>query len=238
MQGNTTTSTHHKLAMLLKDSVPRCLLTLYNTKYLEVLLLRRANLKKMSALRQGGRRQTAAYISPQELAAREVYTRKSAQTDNVVLPVGYEKKRANNARAIPTESISMESIPPIPTSNTILQYNSAIFPVHERSPWERYRPIVTSLDLGGKVTIARVLKASTIVGLKQFSASKPKEIIDRFHKLRHTNLVNGLEAFNKMSQLFIVLEEMNVSLTSIVKSPVDLGSQQVAAIMGQVSLLL
>lgn len=218
----------------------------------------------MSAPRQGGRRQTAAYISAQELAAREgcnIEFGKPAQTDSIVLPMGFKKKRANNETAIPTEAIPKESlpteailteailteafpteafpteaVPPIPTSNTILQYSPAVFPVHQGLPWERYRPIVTSLDLGGKITIARGLKASTIVGLKQVSTSKPKQIVDHFHKLRSANLVNGLEAFNTSSQLFIVLEEMHVSLTSIVKSPVDLSSQQVAAVMGQVSL--
>ncbi|KAI5465183.1 kinase-like domain-containing protein, partial [Mariannaea sp. PMI_226] len=90
-------------------------------------------------------------------------------------------------------------------------------------------------DLGGKVTIARSKDPiSTLVGIRKYPTGKAEEILPKSRKLSHLNIVRVLDAFVTNQFLYLVFEDMRLSLEHLVVSPAYPTSLQLGTILGQV----
>ncbi|KAH6871966.1 hypothetical protein B0T10DRAFT_567956 [Thelonectria olida] len=109
-------------------------------------------------------------------------------------------------------------------------------PVRSESPWSSFqRSPVDILDLGGKITVARSkAQPATIVGIRKYPTGKAKDLLPVFRRLQHENIVRVLDAFITKESLYLVFEDMRLSLEHFVVSPAYPTSLQLGTILGQV----
>lgn len=160
------------------------------------------------------KRKTTAYISPQELIT-------SPETRPII---------SKRLRRQPIK----HQLPLITSPTLIPEELSCPFLVQAGSPWENYTPILTFLDLGGESLIARKKNDTARVIVKRFIRSEGSEIAKQFRRLCHPSILQAIEAFTTSDYLYIILEEMHLTLRHIVKSPVNPRANQIAVIVGQV----
>lgn len=107
-------------------------------------------------------------------------------------------------------------------------------PVHKKLPWEKYKKLVTLLDLGGEVIVARRKGSLEMVGVKEVPQGLETETLQWLRKLRHPNITIAIEMFSTASRLYVVYEEMHLPLEHIVRSAAFPSSKQIGTILGQV----
>ncbi|KAH6871691.1 hypothetical protein B0T10DRAFT_522830 [Thelonectria olida] len=109
-------------------------------------------------------------------------------------------------------------------------------PVRSESPWLSFqRSPVDALDVGGKITVARSkAQPATIVGIRKYPTGKAKDLLPVFRRLQHENIVRVLDAFITKESLYLVFEDMRLSLEHFVLSPAYPTSLQLGTILGQV----
>lgn len=184
-----------------------------------------------------GDRETRMYISEQELNHATVPPPPALASGKRLLgkvgeshvephspPTKIKKKehKSNVAKATP-EDISKDA-------------KGAGLPVQEGMPWDRYRELVSVLDLGDKVLVAseRTMPMRR-VGVRRFpQGQKAENVLSWIRKLRHPNIVAALEVFSTDKILYVVFEEMHISLDYLVRSPWKRTSDEVGVILGQV----
>ncbi|KAM0540217.1 hypothetical protein ACHAO7_011402 [Fusarium culmorum] len=105
-------------------------------------------------------------------------------------------------------------------------------------PWEYYiKSPIEFLDLSGRVRIARKRTSpSFCVGVRRFPKQNGDEIMARAFRFDHHNIASAFEAFVTDSFLYMVFEEAVQGLDHLVQSPIYPSCEQLAVILGQVSV--
>lgn len=151
-----------------------------------------------------------------------------------------ESHTPRTPRAVPPKKIRKLEKPDDTTSSSQSAELGTLAnkPARLDSPWLYFqRSSIEVLDLGGKVSIARTkAPASALVGIRKYPVDKAKEILPKSRKLRHLNIVRVLDAFVTKESLYLVFEDMRLSLEHFVISPAYPTSLQLGTILGQVSM--
>ncbi|KFZ13089.1 hypothetical protein V502_06774, partial [Pseudogymnoascus sp. VKM F-4520 (FW-2644)] len=109
---------------------------------------------------------------------------------------------------------------------------SAEPPALFRSP-EIYEKVI-NLDLNGPVTVAQgKARHAGLVAVRAFPFAAAKKALYMHGRVRHSNIVEALDAFTTETSLYIVLEHMPISLYQIVESAKYPTEPELAAILRQ-----
>ena len=100
------------------------------------------------------------------------------------------------------------------------------------SPWEIYKKHF-DLDLNGPVTVAQ--GKTGLVAVRTFTVAGAEKALYMHGQVRHSNIVEAIEAFTTETSFYIVLEYMPISLYQIVESAKYPTESELAAILRQVS---
>ncbi|KAK3934166.1 kinase-like protein [Diplogelasinospora grovesii] len=100
------------------------------------------------------------------------------------------------------------------------------------SPWERYRKVLKWHDLGGDVLLA--VSSKERVNIRVFSEQQAEKSLFWFRQIRHSSFVTALEAFTTNKLLYIVLEEMKITLSHVITCSKYPDRQELGAILGQI----
>jgi hypothetical protein len=103
-------------------------------------------------------------------------------------------------------------------------------------PWSKhYTKVLQWHDLGGDVHLA-VQRASpeSYVNIREFHGKEAEDALFWIQQIRHKSFVQALEAFATESVLYVVLEEMNITLSHVISCSAYPTPQEVGAILGQV----
>lgn len=91
------------------------------------------------------------------------------------------------------------------------------------------------LDLGDKVLVTSERgRPMCRVVVRKFPQEDTENILSWIRRLRHANIVAALEVFSGQKIVYIVFEEMHISLDYLVRTPGKRTSDEVGLIIGQV----
>lgn len=105
-------------------------------------------------------------------------------------------------------------------------------PAKPKSPWEQYEKVYRLLHLEGKVW--RAACGDQLVNLRKVTSSNADRTLYLYHHLDHRNIATMIEAFSTSKGLYIVQEQMQVTLHHLVQFHVETRKDQLIAILGQV----
>jgi hypothetical protein len=106
------------------------------------------------------------------------------------------------------------------------------------SPWGSYDES-HELDRGGPVTVTVAVQREpgiALVNIQKFTKPEMEAALYRYQTVRHSSFVAALEAFITDDHLYVVLEDMPISLEHIVKLPRYPTEVQLVAILTPVKL--
>jgi hypothetical protein len=72
------------------------------------------------------------------------------------------------------------------------------------------------------------------VNIRSFHEDQAEQTLFQFRQIRHRSFVAALEAFTTEQLLYIVLEEMNITLSHVIRCSKYPDKQELGAILGQV----
>ncbi|KFY50099.1 hypothetical protein V495_00354 [Pseudogymnoascus sp. VKM F-4514 (FW-929)] len=127
-----------------------------------------------------------------------------------------------------TRSVKIPRLPSISESGTS-SFTNII--ARQESPWETYKKHF-DLDLNSPVTVAQ--GKAGLVAVREFSVAAAEKALYMHGRVRHSNIVEALDAFTTETSFYIVLEHMPISLYQIVESAKYPTEPELAAILRQV----
>ena len=101
-------------------------------------------------------------------------------------------------------------------------------------PWEQYEHITRLLDYEGTVYLAERKRDQKIVHMRLYPAREAQQTLNRHSAVQHQNIVAVQESFQAQENLYIVFEEMSVTLDQTIDLPGYRHIAQSANVMGQV----
>ena len=105
-------------------------------------------------------------------------------------------------------------------------------------PWGSYDES-HELDRGGPVTVTVAVQrepGTALVNIRKFTKPEMEAALYRYQNVQHSSFVTALEAFITDDHLYVVLEDMPISLEHIVKLPRYPTEVQLAAILAPVKV--
>ncbi|KAK3304833.1 uncharacterized protein B0T15DRAFT_537725 [Chaetomium strumarium] len=102
------------------------------------------------------------------------------------------------------------------------------------SPWEHYREAFTWHDLGGDALLAVKMSPEKRVNIRAFPEDQAEQALFWFRQVRHCSFVAALEAFATEKLLYVVLEEMDITLSHVIRCSRYPDKQELGAILGQI----
>lgn len=103
-------------------------------------------------------------------------------------------------------------------------------------PWkEHYTKVLEWHDLGGNVHLAvHNIVSEKYVNIREFKATEAEDALFWIQQIRHESFVTAIEAFDAGNVLYVVLEEMNITLSHVISCSRYPTPQEVVSILGQV----
>lgn len=107
------------------------------------------------------------------------------------------------------------------------------------NPWKEYDEIYGILDFEGIASLAIMKKPPrTLVNIRRYPSSAAEKLVHVYGQLRHRNIVALYEVFADQEELFLLFENMPLTLDNIAHCHQYPSEQQFIAILGQVGLPL
>lgn len=175
-----------------------------------------------------GDRDTHMFVSPQELEARKQYQPKPQNS-----PVHLGDSPIPNKlhkRKTPYEDRPKADSVDSPSSSSRSHEASGF---HQGSPWRQYINVITVLDLGGEVNLARRKNTLQMFHIRNLGKDREREVSSWLHMV-HDNIVATVEVFANKGSFYVVNEETLLSLEHIVRSTAFPSAKAVGTITGQV----
>lgn len=104
------------------------------------------------------------------------------------------------------------------------------------TPWKGYQEVYTWHDLGGDVLLAITKSPEKRVNIRLFPAKHAEQSLYWFRHVRHKSFVAAREAFTTDDFLYVVLEEMDITLSHVIACSKYPDQQELGAILGQVGV--
>jgi hypothetical protein len=159
----------------------------------------------------------------------------SSKRKRVFLPEAYRSTTLPQGTGPASSSIRIK---PAPNSQALIPAGEVAVSTHDilwESPWEYYQQAY-ELNIGGFVFVAsEQAPPHDLFIIRQLLGNVEKVHI--LQAVRHRNFQQMLECFNFEGSYFAVFSYDPISLAHIAKSPPFLTELQLAAIVGQVSIL-
>ncbi|KAJ6102609.1 hypothetical protein N7486_005036 [Penicillium sp. IBT 16267x] len=116
----------------------------------------------------------------------------------------------------------------------LITQSGALGPVvHNGSPWNIYK-IIFTCDLAGKVSISEHRRQnSQLVALRTTTRPEGEELLKKYVRLHHINIISAMECFKEDELLHFVVEDLPVSLEHLVASDAYPTEAQLASILKQ-----
>lgn len=186
------------------------------------------------------RRDTQLYINdadsssiPQRDRITEVAgTRRSTNT-----PTPIKNKLHKKPRSIGKGNVESDRFRTSPFAKAV---HPRILGTHHGDPWkEYYTKVLQWHDLGGDVYLAvRRAAPESYVNIREFNGKEAEDALFWIQQIRHDSFVKALEAFATDSVLYVVLEEMNITLSHVISCSRYPTPLEVGAILGQVRSMI
>lgn len=151
-------------------------------------------------------------------------------------------EKANKVRSR-SPVIDVVESPPTPKTWTKLESVAEETPLpnslkqRNESPWGRYDES-HELDRGGPVTVTVAIQrepGTALVNIRKFAKPEMEAALYRYQNVQHGSFVTALETFITDDHLYVVLEDMPISLEHIVQLPRYPTDVQLAAMLAPVS---
>jgi len=148
-----------------------------------------------------------------------------------VIPVkGKLHKKPRFTESVNTESLQSE---PAPLPKVVCPQ---ILGTQFGDPWkEHYTKVLEWHDLGGDVHLAVQRTANEkYVNIREFKGTEAEDALFWIQQIQHESFVTALEAFATDNVLYVVLEEMNITLSHVISCSRYPTPHEVVPILGQV----
>ncbi|KAH8655586.1 hypothetical protein BX600DRAFT_440095 [Xylariales sp. PMI_506] len=101
-------------------------------------------------------------------------------------------------------------------------------------PWGAYEIAFQRQDLGGNVELAVEKASARFVNIRVFPSEAAEETLYWIRQIRNESFVTALETFTTNDFLYIVLEEMQITLSRVISCSRYPTQHQLGAILGQI----
>ncbi|KAJ5640354.1 uncharacterized protein N7484_008216 [Penicillium longicatenatum] len=126
----------------------------------------------------------------------------------------------------------------VKTRSEMITESGALGPVLQNgSPWDIYKVIFTC-ELAGKVSICENHRQnSQLVALRTTTRLEGVELLKKYVRLNHINILSAMEYFKEDTSLHFVVEDLPVTLEHLVASDAYPTEAQLASILKQVKII-
>ncbi|KAL7940558.1 kinase-like domain-containing protein [Trichoderma barbatum] len=173
-------------------------------------------------------RATQMFISSQELrkGAERQPNNGSLPPIDEDIPQSLKRRRQDNNRIAKVARIDTKR--PGQTLKRLFPYNQG------ELYQDQYKGQITLLDLDGEVNIVQRKGSSEYFTARRLHTENANNLLFQLNEMRHENLIATIEVFTEGDTIYIVADNMPLSLKQIVLSPPIPTAKEIGTIMGQV----